>query len=111
MVHPTCALARHPDESPGEDKSGKRPTLAAQAVDAINASREAYHAIACVSDLVAAARAAPGDFVATSAELRSLVALVTAEFDRRAQLAKAIIESMPTPERPPDIETRRSKVM
>jgi hypothetical protein len=99
MVHPTCAPARRPDESPAADNAGNLAMLTAKAVDEINASREAYHAVACISNLVASARSAPDHKFVTTAELRGLVELVNAEFERRVQLAKATIESMQAPER------------
>ena len=94
MVHPTCAPARHPDGSPAGVDAGNLATLSAKAVAEINASREAYHAVACISNLVASARSAPDHKFVTTAELRGLVELVGAEFERRVQRAKATIESM-----------------
>jgi hypothetical protein len=103
MVHPTCAPARHPDLPPAKDDPsdkarGDLATLTTQAVGEINALREAYHAAACIHDLVASARAARDDELrVASTELHALVKLVNTEFERRVQLVKTTLASMRTP--------------
>jgi hypothetical protein len=100
MVHPTCALARHPNVPPVDDTASAQPrsnlaTLTMQAVGEINALREAYRAAGCIQNLVVSARAERDDeFFAAPTDLRALITLVNSEFERRLQLAKATIASM-----------------
>jgi hypothetical protein len=102
MVHPSCALARHPNVPPADDPSDKAgsnlATLTIQAVGEINALKEAYRAAGCIHSLVVSARAArDDDLSATPTDLRALIRLVNAEFERRLQLAKATIASLQSP--------------
>jgi hypothetical protein len=103
MVHPTCALARRPDVPPAEDNPSDQAqsslaTLTKQAAGEINALKEAYRAAGCIHSLVVSARAArEDDFFTTATDLRALITLVNAEFERRLQLVKATIASMQSP--------------
>jgi hypothetical protein len=103
MVHPTCALARHPDVPPADDNASDKTqsslaTLTKQAVGEINALKEAYRAAGCIHGLVVSARAArDDDFFTTPTDLRALITLVNAEFERRLQLVKATLASMQSP--------------
>jgi hypothetical protein len=102
-VHPTCAHARRPGVPPGNDNSSDSArsnlaTLNKQAAGEINALKEAYRAAGCIHDLVVSARAArDDDFFTTPTDLRALITLVNAEFERRLQLVKATIASMQSP--------------
>ena len=101
MAHPTCALARHPDVPTDDNASDKTQTnlvtLATQAVGEINALKEAYRAVGCIHSLIVSARATAEDDLFATADLRALIALVNAEFERRLQLAKATTASMQSP--------------
>jgi hypothetical protein len=103
MVHPACALARHPDVSPADNNASDKTrsclaTLTKQAVGEINALKEAYRAAACIQGLVVSARATADDDLFTApTDLRALITLVNAEFERRLQLVKATIASMQSP--------------
>ena len=97
MVHPTCAPARPQNRPPaGENpplgSEGNLAALAMQATAEVNAVRQAYQAVACVRNLLEA-RSSDGHI--SRIEVEALVAVVSAEFERRMQTANATIASMP----------------
>lgn len=88
MVHPTCALARHPTAPPADEHS----TLEAD----LSALGEAYRAIACVHNLLLHVRSPhTPERDDLRSEVEALVALINSEFQRRAKAAKASIASTP----------------
>lgn len=101
MAHPTCAPARHPNVRPAGENSLHKPevdraALAKQVEAELSALREAYRAGACVRKLLFQVQGSPsGECDISRTEAEALVALVNAEFERRAQIAKATIALMP----------------
>lgn len=100
MVHPTCAPARPPNALPAGERplhspeDNRRP-LAVQASAQIDAAREAYHAVVCARNLLEAQRERMREGQVSRIEVEALVAVVNAEFERRVQVAKTTIASMP----------------
>ncbi|MGJ7507573.1 hypothetical protein [Variovorax sp. GT1P44] len=103
MVHPICAPARHPDESPIGENTHPRPadhreTPAVRAAAELDELREAYRAIACVRELVTEMkRSSSGDCRIKRNDVERLVDFLRAEFQRRAQVVKTTIASMQAP--------------
>ncbi len=103
MVDPTCALAR-PQNVPPTDEHAPHPggvpivTQAAKATAELNALIEAYHATACISNLMLHVLDVPkAERHVSRSEVEALVAVVDAELQRRMHAAKATITSMQVP--------------
>ena len=100
MVHPTCAHARHPDSpADGELSSDELPVDLAVLRKRIavhkRAMDEAYEASTCLGDLLAGAqRLDDRGYVVGMAELRTLVGMISAEFQRRMTAAMDLAMQM-----------------
>ncbi len=96
MVHPTCAPARLPNPPPPPHRSKGGPAaLAMQAAAEVSALKQAYHAVACVRKLLQRQGMRGSDGPISRFEAEALVALVSAEFERRMRAAEATLASMP----------------
>lgn len=96
MVHPICAPARPPNPPPPPHESeGGLAALAVQAAAEVSALKQAYHAVACVRSLLQTQRLRGSDGHISRTEAEAIVAVVSAEFERRMQAAKATIALMP----------------
>lgn len=66
-----------------------------QAAAEVSALNQAYHAVACVRNLLQAQGLRGSDGHISRIEAEAVVAVVSAEFERRMQAAKATLASMP----------------
>lgn len=90
MVHPICAHARPPHDSPARNDSPDEPRpdpleLTMQAIREIKAARAAYHVVARVQS------------IDDATEARELMLLADAEFKHRVELAMKALRSMRSP--------------
>jgi len=66
-----------------------------QAAAEVSALKQAHHAVACARKLLQRHRWRESDAHVSRIEAEALVAVVSAEFERRMQAAKATLASMP----------------
>lgn len=98
MAHSTGAAAPFPIVPPARND---RAAQSAQATAQIAALREAYHAAACVHDLILQVQSLPRDKRhIDSKEVEALINFIAAECERRAEAGKATIASMLVPPKP-----------
>ena len=103
MTHPTCARERRPNASSVSasplNTEADRAALSRQAEAELDALRDAYLSVTCIHNLLLLARGSRNEESGFNVpEVRTLVALVGAEFERRLQSAKAtvaLLQSLP----------------